>query len=107
MRASSITPGRRLSTLPWIATLARLPNVTWIAPDSIATALMYSLTILSATGRPAAALSTGSFPVADHDQPGKRGEIQFHVMSPMRRAASSSRRGTLKMTLKRCPASTA
>ena len=59
MRASSITPGRRLSTLPWIATLARLPKVTWIAPDSIATELMYSLTILSATGRPAAALSTG------------------------------------------------
>ena len=40
--------------------------MTWIAPDSIATALMYSLTILSATGRPAAALSTGSLPVADH-----------------------------------------
>ena len=64
--ASSTTPGRKLSTLPWIAALALLPNVIWIAPDSTATALIMSLTILSATGRPAAALSTGSLPVADH-----------------------------------------
>ena len=57
---ASTTPGRKLSTLPRSAALARLPKVTWIAPDSTATALTKLLTMLVAGGRPALALSTGS-----------------------------------------------
>ena len=60
IRASATTPGRRVSILPCIATLARLPKGTWIAPDSTATEPTWSLTMRSATGRPAAALSTGT-----------------------------------------------
>ena len=46
---SSIDAGTQAQHLARIATLARLPKVTWIAPDSMATELMYSLTILSTT----------------------------------------------------------
>src|SRR6187401_2267749 len=56
---ASTTPGRKISILPRSAALARLPKVTWIAPDSIATELKKLLTMLVAGGWPALALSTG------------------------------------------------
>src|SRR6187401_576143 len=56
---ASTTPGRKLSILPRSAALARLPKVTWIAPDSIATELKKLLTTLVAGARTATAVSTG------------------------------------------------
>src|SRR6187401_1935874 len=64
---ASTTPGRKLSTLPRSAALARLPKVTWIAPDSTATELTTLLTMLAAGGRPAAALSTGIVASVAHE----------------------------------------
>src|SRR5437867_12989082 len=57
--ASSTTAGRSESTLPLIAPLTRLPKVMWIAPPSTATDETRLLTIFSAGGKPAAALSDG------------------------------------------------
>src|SRR3990167_1739807 len=59
MGASSTTAGRRVSVLPCRAPLARLPNRMWIAPPSTVTDFTTLLTILSAAGSPALALSSG------------------------------------------------